>query len=198
MRKPQYQTEVERMNSLYGNYRTRTFSDIFPTSEAFVEGFVASPVGDSITNANLAKIWFLLASRYMNSHISYSDENQFKFMVYQKVYGYGPTYIKKMEIQDTLRELTEEEIILGTKMIYNHAFNPNSEPSTSTLEEIETINDQNTSNVKRSKLQAYAELHSLLHSDLTTSFINKFKDLFLKIVEPELPLWYITEEEEEE
>lgn len=190
--------EVEKMNSPYGCYRTRTFSDIFPTQNAFIDGFISTPLGDTISTDELAKIWFILNSKYMNSHSSFSDENQFVMMVYQRVYAYGPTYVKKMEIQDKLRALDDDEILIGTKMIYNHAFNPNSEPSTDTLEEIETINDQNTSKVKKNKLQAYAELHSLLHSDLTTSFINKFKDLFLKIVEPQSPLWYVTEEEDEE
>lgn len=187
------------MNSLYGNYRTRTFSDVFPSADTFLAQWRDCPLGAGcLTDDETNKIWFLLASKYMNSHICYSDENQFKFMLFQLLYANGPTYCKKMDIQEKLRNLTDSEIVLGTKMIYNHAFNPNSAPSTSTLTEIETINDQNTSNTLRGKLQAYGELHSLLNTDLTNQFLRKFKDLFLKIVEPQLPLWYVSEEGDEE
>lgn len=46
----------------------------------------------------------------------------------------------------------------GSKSIYNHAFNPSNEPSTASLDELDYINEQNTSNVKRSKIDAYGML----------------------------------------
>lgn len=182
--------------SLYGNYRTRTFADVFPSADVLIQGFKSSPLGSFLSENDLGVIWYILSAKYMNSHIALSDENQFIMQVYQLLYAYGPTYVKKMEIQEKLRNLTEDEIMKGTKMIYNHAFNPNSQPSTATLEEIETINDQNTSNTKRSKIQGYSELYSILTTELTKMFVNRFKGLFLKIVEPERPLWYISEKEE--
>lgn len=186
------------MNSLYGNYRTRTFSDIFPSDTSFIEGFRDCPLGSVLTDEEASKIWFILASKYMNSHICYSDENQFKFNVYQIVYSAGPTYCKKVELQDKLRALTDTDILKGTKVIYNHAYNPASAPSTDTLTEIETINDQNTANTLKSKMQGYTELYSALNDRLTEDFLHKFKKLFLRVVEPQLPLWYITNVEEEE
>ena len=52
-------------------------------------------------------------------------------------------------------------------MIFNHSFNPSSAPSTSSLEELTTINDQNTNNVKRGKLESYQALWEMIATDVT-------------------------------
>ena len=49
--------------------------------------------------------------------------------------------------------------------------------------------------MKRSKLDAYANLWELLKVDVTSTFLDKFKVCFLSIVEPQRDLYYITEEE---
>ena len=84
----------------------------------------------------------------------------------------------------------------GSRQIYNNAANPSSEPGTFTDEELAYINNQNVTKNKKGKLEGYAVLVSLLEDDITSSFLKKFDSLFLTIVEPELPLWYINEGEE--
>jgi hypothetical protein len=37
----------------------------------------------------------------------------------------------------------------------------------------------------------------MIRSDVTEEFIVKFRKLFIQVVQPELPLWYITEGDEE-
>lgn len=71
---------------------------------------------------------------------------------------YGPAWERRLEIQDTLRTMSEDELIKGSKQIVNHSYNPSTAPSTSTLEELTTINEQNTNNYKKGKLDAYAFL----------------------------------------
>lgn len=106
---------------------------------------------------------------------------------------YGPTWEKRLEVQKAVRDMDLDELQKSSVAIYNHSFNPSSTPSTQTLEELDTINDQNVTKHKRSKTDAYALLLSLLETDVTEEFINKFKKLFLLVVSPELPLWYETE-----
>ena len=60
-----------------------------------------------------------------------------------------------MDIQNKIRNLTEDEIRIGTKAIYNQAVNPGTEPSTGSLEELTSISAQNTTGYKKSKLDAY-------------------------------------------
>lgn len=188
-------------NSYYGSYRTRTFADIFPDVNTFTEEwsnttFSADDTGtmESLSDF-LPKIYYMLYAHYGNSHVAYSDENQFKYYVWSILYQYGPAAVKEREIQDMLVKMTDEELMLGGKAIYNHSYNPNTEPSTSTLEELLTINDQNTTNYKKSKLEGYANLLALLKKDVLDEFIHRFSRLFIKITAPDYPLLYETEVE---
>ena len=110
---------------------------------------------------------------------------------------YGPTWEKRLTIQKEIRELSMSDLVLGAQSIYNHAYNPSTEVGLAedgkTPRVLSYINDQNTQTHKRSVAEAYALLASLLETDVTAEFINRFKDLFIKVVEPELPLWYSTE-----
>lgn len=186
-------------NSLYGNYRTRTFTDIFPNVETFTTEYQNAGIPPMLSEeSSVTTLYYLLYARYGNSSVASSDENQFKYKLWTIIYSYGPSWEKRVEIQKNLRELTENDLITGATTIYNHSFNPSTAPSTSTLDELTTIDDQNTTKAKRSKLDAYAYLWDLLDTDVTTEFLNRFQNLFLRIVEPELPLWYVTEINQED
>lgn len=97
-----------------------------------------------------------------------------------------------------MRALSDDELITGAKTIYNHAFNPNTVPSTAETEELRYINDQNTSHHKRSKLDGYSLLLELLDADVTGDFIAKFAKLFKQFVSPEEHYLYITNTEVDE
>lgn len=183
-------------NSYYGNFRTRTFSDIFPDLQTFnnYRNEVAIDIPFASTTI-MNTLYYLLYARYGNSHIANSDENQFIYSVFSIAFMYGPTWEKRLDIQSKIRSLSEDELLRGTKSIFNHSYNPSTSPSTSTLEELTTINDQNTSNIKRGKLEAYAMLNSILETDVTEEFIGQFKKLFIIVTAPDYPLWYVTEEE---
>lgn len=177
-------------NSYYGSYRTRTFADVFKDAETFRDSFAQFPAQSALNEDQFNIIFYLLYARYGNSHSAYTDENQFKAAIYSTCWQYAPTWAKRLEVQDKLRALTDNELMLGGKAIYNHSYNPSTAPSTSNLEELTTINDQNTTNYKKSKMEGYATLLSLLETDVTEEFISKFKKHFLTIVAPDYPLLY--------
>lgn len=183
--------------NLYGNYRNRKFTDIWPSANVFVDAYANNGVPETITEETAEVLYYLLYARYGNSTIASSDENQFKYKVFSTIFMYGPTWEKRLEIQKAVRELSLEEVQKGGKAIYNTALNPNQSPTTDSLEEIKFINQQNTSNFVKSKVDAYAIIIDLLETDVTEAFIGQFKKLFLQVVSPELPLWYVTEDEEE-
>lgn len=182
---------------LYGNFRTRTFSAIFPDADTFLEDYKSSGLNSGLDDATITTLYYLLYARYGNSHIASSDENTFKYRVWSTIFMYGPTWQKRLEVQEKIRGLTEAEIASGSLAVYNHAFNPSSAPSTTTKEELEYINEQNTTRYKKGTVDAYRDLWDMLDTDVTKYFIDRFKDLFLKIVEPEYPLWYRTEIQED-
>lgn len=185
-------------NSLYGNYRQVKFTDIYPNERAFGDDYQSTHIPQKLEIDNVITIYYLLYARYGNSTIASSDTNQFKYKLWTIVFSFGPAWKKRLDLQDKLISLTDEEIQKGNTTIYNHAFNPSTAPSTETLEELEYINDQTTQKSKRGKMDAYAYLWDLIDTDVTTEFLNRFQPLFLKIVEPELPLWYTTKLNEED
>lgn len=141
---------------------------------------------------NAKLLYYLLYAQYDSRSIASSDVNQFKYQILTNIFKYGPTWEKKLEVQQALRDMSLDELQESAKAIYNHSYNPSTAPTTDTLEELNTINDQNVTKHKRSKLDAYALLSELLERDVTSEFVRTFEKYFSK-VGPTLPLWYTTD-----
>lgn len=180
-------------DALYGNYRTRKFTDIYPEVETFKEDYNGNGIPTTISDVNITTLYYLLYSRYGNSHIASSDENRFKYNLFSIVFSKGPTWEKKLDIQKKLREFSDADLIQGTKAIHNSALNPGTSPSTASLEELSYINQQNTTQYKRAKIEGYSLLMSLLEDDVTSDFIEAFSKLF-NPWGSELPLYYSEKE----
>lgn len=190
--------ELFNGSSLYGNFRTRTFTDIYESLEEFKDDYANSGIPTTLSDSNISTLYYLLYARYGNSNIASSDENQFKYKLLSIIFMYGPAWQKRLDIQKKLVEMSDEEMLKGSTAIYNTALNPSQAPSTETIEELNYINSQNTTKYKKGKLEGYAALYSLIETDVTEEFIGKFKKLFITIVEPDYPLWYTTTTEGEQ
>lgn len=185
--------------SLYGNFRQVSFSEVYPDANEFYYDYQNIGIKPVITNEDTIKtLYYLLYASYGNSTIANSDTTQFKYKLYSIIFSYGPTWEKRLEIQENLRQLLNnpDELFAGTTQINNQAFHDGTAPSTLTTEELKAINSQFVTKYKKDKLTGYSTLMELLETDVTTEFINRFAKLFIKIVQPELPLWYVTETEE--
>ena len=187
---------------LYGNQRNETFDDIFPSLDDFKKEYTECKLplteyfGD-VSSEQVSTLYYLLYGKYGNSTIASDDETRFQYSLFSIVFQYGPTWVEQLKLQKEIRNLTLQELQTGGKAIYNTALNPNVAPTTSALEELPYINQQNTTNYAKSKADAYELKMNLLSSDVTEKFLGKFRKLFLKIVQPTVPLWYITDETEE-
>lgn len=188
------------------SYDTKLFSEIYSEASKFVADYKASGLYDatsghlnnSLSDEKATTLFYLLYAKYANNPIANLDENQFKYKMWSIIFKYGPAWEKKLDIQNKIRELTEDEIRVGSKAIYNHAYNPSTEPSTASLEELTAINEQNTTNYKKSKVDAYMALWQIIVSDVTEAFIKKFEPLFKQFVTPERTWIYVQELEDEE
>ena len=177
-------------------YSTKLFTEIWDDVTKFTNDYKGSHLYDyvaatqstpaqlnnSLTDANISKLYYLLYARYGNNPIANLDENQFKYKVYSIIFEYGPTWQKQLDIQNKLRNLSDEDIEKGQFAIYNQAYHDATAPSTNTTEELEFINNQNTSRMKKGKLNAYSDLLLLLKTDVTKSFIDRFANLFKKFL----------------
>lgn len=184
---------VLRDNNLYGNYRNRKFSDVWGDVESFVSDYNDSQIPEVLTETNLTTLYYLLYARYGNSTIASSDENQFKYKIFSNIFMYGPAWQKRLEMQDAVMKLNISEVQKdGGKVIYNSASNPSVEPQNDSTEALPYINQQNTSNYIKSKVDSIAVINELINTDVTEYFLSTFKKFFLTVVSPELPLWYVT------
>ena len=189
-----------RMNRMLPEYSTMLFTDIWDEATEFVSDYKSSGLYNNvakITDESAGMLYYLLFAKYGNSPIANKDVNQFQYKVFSIIFEYGPTWEKQLAVQKALRDLSADDIRLGSKAIYNSALNPQTAPSTSTLEELTYINQQNTTNYKKSPLEGYAMLLDLLSTDVTKAFIDKFKICFKTFVTPERPLVYVMEDEDD-
>ncbi len=192
-------------------FNTKLFCEIWNNVDSFKNDYKTSPLYDyvaatqstpaqlnnSLTDENINKLFYLLYARYGNNPIANLDETQFKFKVYSTIFEYGPNWQKELDIQNKLRNLSEEEMQKGQFAIYNQAYHDATEPSTNTTEELGYINNQNTSRMKKGKLNAYNDLLLLLKTDVTKRFIDKFANLFKKFLYTK-PVLFVTDIQEEE
>ena len=105
----------------------------------------------------------------------------------------------KLKIQEKLRSLgldSNSEIYKGSRAIYNHAFNPETTPKTGDIDELDYINEQNTTGYKKSVLEGLALLMDSLKNDVTDDYVNKFRKLFKIVVYPERTVLYEESDEE--
>ena len=184
--------------SNYPRFDTKLFTEIYDDAGTFVYYYKHCGIPTTISDSNCNTLYYLLYARYGNNPIANLDEEQFKYKICAIIFQYGPTWEKRLAIQQSLRGLSEDDLIKGSKAIYNHAYNPSDAPGTGTLGELEFINDQNTTNYKKSKMDAYGQLWELLNTDVTGEFLSKFQKCFKQFVRPEKHWIYVTELGDEE
>lgn len=177
-------------DSFYGTYRTGSFVDEFPTEDDFIDFYKNNGgIPPTISDANVKTLYYLLYSRYGANRIAMSSYQRFKYAVMATIYQYGPTWEKRLFVQDKIRNLTVEDIQTGTLAVTNHALNPGNK-LTEDNELIKNVNNQSRTNYKKSKLDAYGQLYAMLETDVTEEFLDKFKYLFSKWADPTDNLWY--------
>ncbi len=185
-------------------YNTKLFKEVFDDPDTFKAEYKASHyyvINNTLSDDNIVLTYYLLYNKYGNNPISNYDEAQWKAKVFGTMFQYGPAWQQKLSIQEKVRSLgvaDDSEIYKGSKAIYNHAFNPETTPKTGDLTELEYINDQNTTQYKKSKLEGLALLAEVLRDDVTATYIDKFRKMFNPFVKPVRHRIYISEEEEEE
>ena len=181
--------------NLMPQYDTKLFTDIYDKVDTFVADYNTINLGGITDPTLVTKLFYLLYAKFGNSPIANLDENQFKYKLFSTVFMYGPAWEKRLDIQDEIRNLSADDLLQGAKAIYNHALNPETDPSTSDITELTYINEQTTTNYTKSKMDAYGQLWRLISTDVTADFLAKFNDCFKKFVKPANPLIYVTEEE---
>lgn len=200
------------------SYNAPSFVDVWDDSDNFKADYKASVFYDykeetvtedgvtktiihlnnSISEPRIELLFGLLYAKYGNNPISGNNLHQFKTKLFSIIYKYGPEWETKLNIQQKVRDLKDDDVMLGSFTIYNHAYNDASNPATNNSEYIsEYINDQNTTRYKKSPLEGLILQWDALADNSTEKFINKFQVCFQRCVYPQWGERVTTEIEED-
>lgn len=166
-------------------YDYLTFEEIFEDAEDFYTAYPSeysefTEFDD--THKELTLIYTLLNARYATSK-TFMDEERFKARCMSLVFQFGPKFIKDVKIQKRLRTLTENEMVSGAAQKSLSGYNPSTDISGNTDTEISTVNQQNLLKYTKGILDGYTNLYILLKTDVTATFLQKFKSLFASVID---------------
>lgn len=174
--------------------RTLKFGEAYNSADDFYNDYMNYGITPTISEASCKNLFYLLYAKYGGSHFANKNLVQSKLKIFSTIFKYGPTWEKKLEIQEEIRGLDLDDLREGSKQITNHANNPNTAPSTSALEELEFIDEQHQTNYKRNKIDAYASLWSMLVTDVTEEFLGRFRNIFVFVTNEDEEYLYTEEE----
>lgn len=187
-----------------GIYNTRSFSEIFPDADTFLQAYLDSGLAideNRVSNNKINVLYFLMLSRWANSHPKAAlDENRFIMSICSTIFMYGPAWEAKLKAQKKIRDLldNENDLLAGAKNINNHSYNPSTLPAADAFNPLSTINDQTATKWEKSKLEGYGALVEVMKNDITKEFLDKFDPLFRNMLAPDGNLYYSTTPEEQE
>lgn len=176
------------------NHNTRLFKNIFPDYQTFSEWYSGTPLSDDSNDVPSEKTFTLIAYEYNNSHVSMSPES-FKEHFANELYTYYKEFEETTKIIKELMSLSENDLRIGDRLITNLADIPETESSTN-VEEVDFISNQQKQFTEKSKLQIKREELSAKRAFTVKTFLRRFKNLFIKILSPAYT--YVVEENQGE
>lgn len=188
------------LNKVFPASWTPTFNEVWTSPEQFWKDYHESGLytdDNNISEASAKLLFCLLSGKYGMSSIASIDADQFKLAVYSTIYKYGPTWEARIKVQSQIRDLLQgEDLFTGTKQIYSVGVNPGTEISDE--DQIQGINEQRSSRVKRGKIEAYTLYMEALKTDVTETFLGQFKKLFRTFVGQQFVPIFVTNIAEED
>ena len=127
-------------------YDTKIFTDIWDEVDEFIYDYKHVGIPTTISDSNATTLYYLLFARYGNNPIANYDENQFKYKVMSIIFQYGPTWEKRLSVQNTLRGLQLSDLIDDGSFseLFGHQ-GANSNTKTDSSNSTRTIDNDTTS-----------------------------------------------------
>ena len=92
-------------------YDTKLMTDVWSKATDFVTDYQNIGIPTTISAQNATTLYYLLYARYGNTPIANYDEEQWKYKIFSIVFQYGPTWEKRLDIQNTLRGLQISDLV---------------------------------------------------------------------------------------
>ena len=92
-------------------YDTKLMTEVWSQASEFLNDYQNIGIPTTISNQNATTLYYLLYARYGNTPIANYDENQWKYKMFSIIFQYGPTWEKRLDIQNTLRGLQISDLV---------------------------------------------------------------------------------------
>ena len=92
-------------------YDTKLMTEVWSQASEFLTDYQNIGIPTTISNQNATTLYYLLYARYGNTPIANYDENQWKYKIFSIIFQYGPTWEKRLDIQNTLRGLQISDLL---------------------------------------------------------------------------------------
>lgn len=185
---------------------SKRFIDAFPKFEKddpddttlyFYETWQASPFYDAtISKTDLSDIYNHLLAQYYNWHFVYLDDLGISLNVMHIIHDYWPNCKQRLALVADLRGLTVDEFKKSGLMIDSQGSNPKT--ATDMDELIDLVDSQTASFQLKSEEQAIRAKFMALYDGVMDEFIDRFKNLFVKLYSGVNNYLYTNDIEEEE
>lgn len=97
--------------SMIPQYDTKLFTEVFEDAATFVQTYNDIGIPTTISDQNATTLYYLLYARYGNTPIANYDEEQFKYKIFSVVFQYGPTWEKRLSVQQSLRDMQLSDLV---------------------------------------------------------------------------------------
>lgn len=134
------------MSNMIPRYDTKIFTEIWDEVAEFLLDYHQVGIPATISDTNATTLFYLLYAKYGNSPIANYDETQFKYKVFSIIFQYGPTWEKRLSIQETLRGLQLSDLIDDGSLteLFGHQ-GANSSTKTDSSNSTRTVDNDTTS-----------------------------------------------------
>ena len=96
---------------MFPQYDTELFNEVWEDATKFIYDYTHVGIPATISTQNATTLYYLLYSKYGNSPIANYDVTQWKYKVFGIIFEYGPTWEKRLSVQQTLRDLQLSDLI---------------------------------------------------------------------------------------
>lgn len=96
---------------MFPQYDTKLMTEVWSQASEFLTDYQNAGIPTTISNQNATTLYYLLYARYGNTPIANYDENQWKYKMFSIIFQYGPTWEKRLDVQNTLRGLQISDLV---------------------------------------------------------------------------------------
>lgn len=177
-------------------YLTVTFTTLYESLEMFGKDCAQFYTDSTLDGNEVKALYYLLLGSFAESHIAYTNTMQFKIQMFNEINRLYPTILEYDRQQKELRASTLDELLDAGEAITNAGASNTSNIKTDAPTGSTQLASQVTNKQKYGKFTAKLNKIKAMQYGLQQDLINALKHYFIMFLEPQLDLYFYTEDEQ--